>query len=302
MLVSIVIPTHKRSKKIIRAVESALAQTYQDIEIVVVSDGYDESTDEAMSRYDENPKVNYITYKNNRGGNYARNLGVENSNGKFIAFLDDDDVMEPTKVEKQMDVFLEDTEVGLVYTGFKSIYPSYGISYTHKPKKQGFLPKEIFASNFIGSTSRVMVKKDIMKEAGMFDISMPALQDYDLWMRICQITKIGFVSEPLLTYINENENNQISKNASKKREAIKIITEKYATYFEDKDAYYEEFDKRYYKLMLSTAQSNNDSVNLSKFSKEYLSKYSKISDRIFVLKYKIPFKLALRFRSLSGKI
>lgn len=297
MLVSVVIPTHKRPYKVMRAIDSALNQTYQNLEVVIVSDGYDKETEESMIKYKADPRVNFFSYKEAQGGNYARNMGIERAKGKYIAFLDDDDVMEQTKVEKQVEVFQNNNKIGLVYTGFKSTYPNLGLSYTSLPKQSGDLSRKIFASNYIGSTSRVMVEKSIVEKVGMFDISLPAMQDYDLWIRICQITQIGYVSEPLLVYINEDENNQISKSANKKKKAIDIITKKYVHYFEDKEAYYEEFDKRYYVLMLNTAQSNNDKSSVDRYINEYLSKYNTLKDKVFVLKYKIPYKWALKFRS-----
>ena len=115
--ISVVIPTHNRVDLLPRAIKSVLEQTYKDIEIVVVSDGSTDGTDEYMKQYADNPNVKYISYHPGRGGNYARNAGFDAAKGEFVAFLDDDDEWGPTKIEKQVALMEADEEVGLVYTG-----------------------------------------------------------------------------------------------------------------------------------------------------------------------------------------
>src|SRR5699024_8302069 len=94
------------------------------------------------------------------------------------------------------------------------------------PTVKGNLSKQILMRNYIGTTSSVLMKKDIFEEVGGFDIEMPALQDYDLWVRVCQLTNIGYISEPLIKYYFHNQNGQISDNLD--------IIEKAACIFDSK--------------------------------------------------------------------
>lgn len=121
-LVSIVIPTYKRSDMVERALISALNQTYKNIEVLVVDDNDPNSEDrlktkEIMKKYDNDSRVRYIEHFKNSGGSITRNTGINNANGDFIAFLDDDDEYFPNKIEKQYQLYLEKKEfnVGLIY-------------------------------------------------------------------------------------------------------------------------------------------------------------------------------------------
>ena len=112
-LISVVITTHNRAGLLKRAIESVQAQTYGNVEIIVVSDGSTDNTDAVAAEYTKADKrVSYYNYTPARGANYARNLGASKSNGKYIAFLDDDDAWHPDKAEKQYAAFKENIKVG----------------------------------------------------------------------------------------------------------------------------------------------------------------------------------------------
>lgn len=122
-MVSIIIPTYKRPNKLIRAIESCLTQSYKNIEIVVVDDNTDgdefrTQTEELMLKFQNDSKVKYIKHHTNQNGSAARNTGIKNSVGDYITFLDDDDVIAPTKIERQVE-FLEShgDDYGVVCTG-----------------------------------------------------------------------------------------------------------------------------------------------------------------------------------------
>src|SRR5699024_12380222 len=100
-LISIVIPTHNRSELLVRAVDSVIYQTFKDSEIIVVSNGSTDNTDEVMSKY-EDKRINYISYRIAQGGNAARNKGIKAAKFDYIAFLDDDDEWHPEKLQKQL--------------------------------------------------------------------------------------------------------------------------------------------------------------------------------------------------------
>ena len=230
-MVSAIITTHNRKELLAKAVQSVLGQTYKDIELIVVSDGSTDGTDELMKRFESNEQVKYINYNPGRGGNYARNIGIKAATGDYIAFLDDDDIWYPMKIEKQAEILVENEDIGLVYTGLKSIYLKENLSYIYSTGYEGDASVKILMGNFIGTTSTVMVRRKILDLAGYFDESLKAQQDYDLWIRICQICKVGFVSEPMIDYFNITNTNQMSDKTILYENSIKYLNEKYSSLY-----------------------------------------------------------------------
>lgn len=231
-MVSIVIPTHNRSELLKRSVRSVLKQTYTDFEIIVISDGSTDNTDIVMEDLCKtDARIHFISYKPSRGGNTARNIGIKESAGKYIAFLDDDDEWLPCKLEKQLRIFESNDEIGLIYTGLNAIYVDEKVKYRIHHSDRGDLSREILKGNMIGSTTTVVMRAEIFKSVGEFDENLFACQDYDLWIRACQITKVGVVEEPCANYYNYKVSGQISCNVAKNEEAYKYINAKYAPLF-----------------------------------------------------------------------
>lgn len=228
-MVSVVIPTHNRCDLLPRAIQSVLRQTEQDFEIIVISDGSTDDTDALMLEFEEKDKrIHYISYMPGRNGNYARNKGIKAAKGEYIAFLDDDDEWLPTKIEKQVALMEADDDVGLVYTGTHSIYVDDDIEYDSCSMLQGDMSKRILFDNVVGSTTTVMLRKKVLEKSGLFDASLSAMQDYDLWVRVCQVCRVGVVSEPLVNYYNYNTSGQITLNFEKYEEAYDILNNKYS--------------------------------------------------------------------------
>lgn len=229
-MISVIIPTHNRVDLLPRAIMSVLNQTFKDIEIIIVNDGSTDGTDALMEQYSYDKRINYISYTPARGGNFARNTGIEASNGDFIAFLDDDDEWLPTKIERQMVLMSADHEVGLVYTGINCIYVNEKISYAFKPTSRGDLSKAILFQNCIGSTSSVMLRKSLCKDC-RFDENLLALQDFDLWIQVLQRCRADVVAEPMVNYYNYRNQTQVSSSTAKYVQATDYINKKYADLF-----------------------------------------------------------------------
>jgi glycosyltransferase involved in cell wall biosynthesis len=198
-LVSVIIPAYNAEKYISETIESVLKQTYKNLEIIIVDDGSTDDTERVVN----NKLQAFSKYKflkqNNLGPAAARNLGIKNAEGDYIAFLDADDLWLPQKIEKQIRFLKEHPECGLVFTRRKIITP-YGKVIDDKRK----IPKEInfyilVASNYI-TTSSVMVRKKIFDLCGYFDEDIKGPEDWDMWIRISKCTKIGFIDEPLVIY------------------------------------------------------------------------------------------------------
>lgn len=300
MKVSVVLPTHNRANILEKSLQSVVNQTYRNLEIIVVSDGSTDNTDTLLSEYKtSDSRINYISYHPNKGGNHARNVGIKNATGDFIAFLDDDDEWVPEKIHLQIQEFMKNPKVGLIYTGAEIIYNKNKLSYKSTPKKFGDLSKDILISNYIGSTSSVMVKTSILAVSGEFDEKLKAQQDYDLWIRICQLTSIGFVSKPLLKYHNYNSTKQISDDLEKYVDSIVYINKKYEYLYKKVDDIIKVKHRQSSYMFLSTKSLRN---NNPKVARRYILKHFKNNPNFkAILMYIITFlkyETILKLRSL----
>lgn len=299
MKVSVVIPTYNRGHLITSALDSVLNQSYQNLEIIVVSDGSTDDTDNIIEKYQKSDsRVKYISYYPNKGGNYARNKGIKEAKGKYIAFLDDDDQWSPEKVELQMKKFKSNSEVGLVYTGVEIHYVDKGLSYISKPEKTGDLSTDILISNYIGTTSSVIVKSELLDKSGFFDENLKALQDYDLWIRICQNTIIDSVKKPLLKY-NNTSAEQISDSTKKYEKAINYINNKYSNLYKKVSKDIRAQHRSAMNLLLANkALRNGDKKSARNYLKHCLKDNKEIKILLlYVLSY-FNYNIILRVKSI----
>ena len=234
-LVSVVIPTHNRKELIGRAVLSAQKQSYSNIEIIVVSDGSSDGTADVMNTICYNDdRVKFIEYYPGLGGNHARNEGIKAAKGEWVAFLDDDDEWHMDKIQLQIEKAAEDGTVGLICTAINAVDDASGAVSVFVPQAPKNSSREILLNNCIGSTTTVMVRHELLDQVGMFDEKLKARQDYDLWIRLCQITKVAVVEKPCVEYHNLISNGQISWNYEKYASAMLYMEEKYKKIMQEK--------------------------------------------------------------------
>lgn len=198
--VSVIIPTYNYAHYIEEAIDSVLAQTYKDYEIIVVDDGSTDNTKEVVSKY--GPKIKYI-YQENQGLSAARNTGIKNSNGEYIAILDSDDLWLPWKIEKQMKLFEANSGVGLVYSdgfafGEEGVFDDF-LFEENMNFYRGRVFDKLLLNNFIPCPS-ALVKRDCFNKVGLFDTSLDACEDWDMWLRISLHYEIDYVNEPLVKH------------------------------------------------------------------------------------------------------
>ena len=262
--VSVVIPTHNRANLLKRAIESVLKQSYPVKEINVVSDGSEDDTDEIVKEYcDKYPIIHYYSYHPGKGGNYARNYGIKMSTGEMIAFLDDDDEWHEDKIEKQVQILKADKNIGLVCTSINRVFVSQGIVNPYTPPAPYDCDKDILLRNCIGSTTTVMVRKKLFDMVGAFDETLPALQDYDMWVRLCQVTKVGVVRTPCVEYYNYESSGQISQNTQKYIDAIRLIDKKYENKILALCMKDQKRRKSYFCMLLSKKGMRNGQMNIA---------------------------------------
>lgn len=199
-LVSAVVITHNRKNLLEKALRSVLAQTVQGLELIVVDDGSVDGTRAWMESFAAAHPVRYIYNEDHLGGNHVRNIGIRAASGKYVALLDDDDEWLPLKTEKQLAVLEADPEVGVVCCGRIALYDD-GREEREDPSllPEGDLSQAIFTDLHFTS-SRLMIRRALLEEVGLFDESLRAWQDFELMIRLCQKTRVAVVRENLVRY------------------------------------------------------------------------------------------------------
>ena len=199
-MVSVVIPTYNRAGLVQRALASALAQNHRNLEVLVVDDASTDETQSVIAGYDDS-RVRYLRQETNRGVAAARNRAMREARGDYIAFLDSDDEWLPEKLTHQVEAFsVHGDEVGLVYTGCETV-DSFGKSRFDIPVHRGNLHSEMLLRNMlIGGGSGVMIRRSVVATVGGFDEGLPAIEDYDYWLRISRFYAFEYVSLPLTRY------------------------------------------------------------------------------------------------------
>jgi glycosyltransferase involved in cell wall biosynthesis len=180
--VSVIIPTYNRSQKVARAIQSVLDQSFRDLEIIVVDDGSTDDTNQCLGRFGSS--IRYIRQLVNRGVSAARNGGIKRSFAQWIAFLDSDDYWLKDKLDVQMDFVHRNP--GAVACQTEEIWIRRGRRVN--PKRKHRKPSgDIFRQSLklcLVSPSSVIIRRTIFDEVGLFDETLQAGEDYDLWLRI----------------------------------------------------------------------------------------------------------------------
>lgn len=236
-LVSVIITTYKREPKMVqKAINSILAQTYDNFELFIVDDSpndfaHREDIKNMVTSLDDN-RVKYIAHEINQGACVARNTGIKASSGEYIAFLDDDDEWYNTKLEKQVQKMIE-SNCDFVYCK-KLIHDMVEKKdkVENHPLYKGDVFEKLLWSNFIGPTSVALIKRTCFDKVGMFNRKLPAAQDYEMWLRIAKEFKVDFVNEELLHYYI-HEGDRISTNSSKKIQGIEMVNSIYYEYYKN---------------------------------------------------------------------
>ncbi len=218
--VSVVITAYNYAQYLSGAIDSVLAQTYQDVEIIVVDDGSTDDTATIISPYLKDSRIQYI-WKKNGGQASAKNRGIKEAKGKYIAFLDADDIWFPIKLERQIPLFLN-PRVGVAYSKMILIdKEGYEYPYNHSQFYRGNVLNRIFIDNFICFSSSI-VRKECFEKVSSFNEDPPMSIDYDLWIRIACYYDFDFADTPLVKY--RFGHGHMSDNIDKRYEcALKIM-------------------------------------------------------------------------------
>jgi glycosyltransferase involved in cell wall biosynthesis len=198
MTVGIVMAARNYARYLPEAVESVLAQTFHDWQLLIVDDGSTDDTADIVKRFLGDPRIRYV-HADRLGQSRAKNLGVRLVRGQLIAFLDADDRWHPTKLEKQLRAF-DDPRVGVCHT-LRELMDDRGDSIPSRPgpPPSGDVREAIFTRNFVCFSS-VVVRREVFDRVGAFDESLSLAIDYDLWQRAAAHYHFACIPEALTVY------------------------------------------------------------------------------------------------------
>jgi glycosyltransferase involved in cell wall biosynthesis len=203
--VAAIIPTMNRADYLQRAVESVADQTYDNIEIVIVDGGSTDRTPVVVSEFQEMLGDGVVTYLRNeepQGLPAARNQGVEATDTDYVAFLDDDDLWHPPKIEQQIERLDPSRGEGMCFTWVVSRTPEGEHVHTRRPDPESGRYNQLLVRNGIGTPSTVMATRDAFEAIGGFDEDLRYQEDWDFYIRMAQEYDIACVPKPLVTRIS----------------------------------------------------------------------------------------------------
>jgi len=198
--ISVIIPTYNYARYLRQAIDSALAQTYAPLEVIVIDDGSTDETPQVLAEYGE--RIRTIR-QINAGVGAARNSGVAAARGEYIALLDSDDLWLPRKLELQIARFEVDPSLGLVHCGSESFDNTGRTLSTSLDGMEGRVAEEMLRFDrevITAPGSRIVVPTRIAEEVGGFDAHLPPSDDWDFCYRVAVRYPIGYVREVLVRY------------------------------------------------------------------------------------------------------
>ena len=217
--VSVIIPTYNRSWSLSEAIESVLSQTFQHMELIVVDDGSTDETPALLSRYGDHLRV---LRQPNRGVSAARNAGIQAARGNLIALLDSDDSWQPDKLARQVAFFAAHPEAMICQTEETWIRRGVRVNPKHRHRKPSGWIFEASLALCLVSPSAVMMRRELLEEMGGFDESLPACEDYDLWLRVSLRYPIHLIDDALVVKRGGHDD-QLSRQHSLDRYRIQSL-------------------------------------------------------------------------------
>ncbi|WP_291142712.1 glycosyltransferase [Flavobacterium sp. UBA7680] len=247
-LVSIIVPTYDRTEFLKLTIESIINQTYKNLEIIVIDDGT--PNDKNLLLCQTFKEVKYIKIENSGGPAKPRNTGINLAKGKYIAFIDDDDLWLPNKIETQVNILEQNPEFGLIH-GCCQVINENGILQSQIAGRPGSIDVKHgnvsmkMMGNWTLMTPSVLLNKSIVDKVGLFNEKMPSAgEDAEYWIRCSFFTKFYYVDEPLVQY--RVHNNNISTEA-KGYADLSLFLKKVLTKFNSEKI----IDNIQYKILLN---------------------------------------------------
>ncbi|UWR25829.1 glycosyltransferase [Sulfitobacter sp. S223] len=233
-LVSVIIPCRDRQATIAEAVQSVLSQDYTPLEVIVIDDGSRDGTLDVLAAMSD-PRLVVLDNKGSQGPSGARNYGVKQAHGDWIAFQDSDDVWLPERLSRQMDRLKQSNHIAgfcamVIKADTAPQSPATGRvpKHTIGPLSENMLPA-LLRGSFI-STQMLILRRDIFDELGGFDEDFPALVDWELMLRVSKRGTIDFLDEELV--IQRMSDNSVTRSVEKRSLAQRLVMRKHKALFE----------------------------------------------------------------------
>ena len=226
-LVSVVVPTFERPGETLRAVHSALAQSHRDLEVIVVDDASGDDTAARISALDD-PRVRIVVQAENGGVARARNRGMAEARGEVIAFLDSDDAWLPDKMAASLEALSgAGPDAGIVSCGSRALLPGGGTR-DARATAAGWLLEDLLVRNVLpGGGSSVAITRRVHETVGGFDPSLPAIEDWDYWIRAARFFRVAAVAEPLVLYSEADDARRRSRAMRANMAARDVLFRRY---------------------------------------------------------------------------
>jgi len=309
-LVTVVIPTYKRANQLKRAIDSCLSQTYSNIEIVVVDDNspeteYRKATEKVMHLYGDNKKIKYIQHDKNRNGAAARNTGLANAFGKYITFVDDDDILYREKLAKQVGILdKSDIKIGAVTCGYEYIRKDIRFR-VYYPINRGNMQKDIFLIEWGGGSGSVaLYRTEAMRKINGYDENFTRLQDWEMLIRFFELYSMEMINEVLIGVDKDDRQNEY--NIQRIIDMDRLYLDKYKDIIHRYGSEYADEVIRTHHLFIAikACKVGKPTIALNYISKASAIKLLTLKERSLFLLYMIysvlPFKVALS--TVFGKI
>ena len=213
-MISVVIPTYNRQHTIVRAVNSVLAQTYRDLEVIVVDDCSSDDTRSVVEQI-EDSRVRYACLDKNSGACAARNMGISLSRGEYIAFQDSDDAWYPDKLAEQL-AALEQSGAHIVFCGFEKLWGNNMRLVHPQNRSSGFCSPEDLLMESLASTQTILGTAEAVRSV-MFDPFLPRMQDYDFIIRAVQNYRVYYLDRVLVSVYEQADSITAGKRSYQKR-------------------------------------------------------------------------------------
>ncbi|MEN8445242.1 MAG: glycosyltransferase family A protein [Cyanobacteria bacterium J06555_13] len=198
-LVSVIVPAYNSESTVLATIESVLQQTYQNLELIVIDDGATDGTVAALQNVAD-PRLKIFSFANG-GLPTARNRGIERASGQFLSFIDADDLWTTDKLAKQMRALEDHPKAGGVYSWTlimdekgEKFYPGNCEAF------EGDVYPHLLLSNFIGSGSNMLLRREAVESVGNFDVTLDSHEDWDYYLRLSQQWEFAVVPEPQILY------------------------------------------------------------------------------------------------------
>ena len=209
--ISVVIPTYNRENYILDAINSVFDQTCTVDEVIIIDDHSSDQTEKIIKSHRYSSKINYLKNKTTQGVSFSRNLGIQKSNSKLIAFLDSDDIWHPQKIAQQISLYDSTKDLFFCHTNENWLMNGKHKNQSKYHKKQGGYFFNRCLERCLVSPSSVLMDKKIFDMFGYFDEELVICEDYDMWLRLQIKFSFIYIDEPL-TIKRGGHQNQLSKS------------------------------------------------------------------------------------------